>query len=106
MNAPKLEIHYADEWAALYLDGQLTLLGDAYAAEQRALDLAGVTLVFDDAFMRGQDRATGVAPTLADIATYRTKRDADEAEANRLRRKAERLAERAAQLEGRVIPRF
>jgi hypothetical protein len=32
----KLEIHYADEWAALYVDGKLERVGDSYLAEERA----------------------------------------------------------------------
>ncbi len=37
-----LEIHYAGEWAALYVDGKLEEVGDAYIAEERAFALLGV----------------------------------------------------------------
>jgi hypothetical protein len=96
---PKLQIHYADEWAALYVDGQLERVGDAYLAEERAFEVLGVAIIRNDAFMRGQDQRDGVAKTLDDVDAYRTRRDADRAEAARLRYEAARLTAEAALLE-------
>ncbi len=38
MNDLKLEIHYADDWAALYVNGRLKVVGDSYLAEAAKLD--------------------------------------------------------------------
>lgn len=73
----KLEIHYESEWAALYVDGTLDRVGDAYLAEERALELCGVTIVQDDAFMRGQKHRDGVAKTLTEVEGFRSQRDAN-----------------------------
>lgn len=99
MATPKLEIHYEEEWAGLYVDGKLDRVGDAYLAEQRAFELLGVTLVHDDAFMRGHKDEDAVARTLDDVAAYRDRRDADRVTAARLRREAEQLVAEAAALE-------
>jgi hypothetical protein len=98
---PALEIHYADDWAGLYVDGILDRVGDAYCVEERAFALAGVTQVQDAAFMRGQTQADGVAQTLADVEAYRVKRASDEQEAARLREQAAELLQRAAALDSK-----
>jgi hypothetical protein len=104
MTAPRLEIHYDTthgEWAALYVNGQLDRVGDNfYLTEERAFELAGITVVHDGAFMRGQTQADGVAQTLDEVAAYRQQRDAARAEAQRLRDEAARLTAEAARLEG------
>lgn len=97
---PDLEIHYADDWAALYVDGELDRVGDAYLAEERAFEILGVTQVPDDAFMRGQKQSDGVARTLADVQAYREQRDAAQAAAARLREQAAQLLAAATQLDG------
>jgi hypothetical protein len=96
---PKLEIHYDPdrEWAALYVDGQLDGVGDAYVREERAFELCGVQQVKDNAFLRGQDRRDGVAKTLAEVAEYRRARD-DRAAA-RKREEAARLLAEADEIE-------
>lgn len=94
---PKLEIHYnGDDWAALYVDGELAVVGDSYLAEERAFELLGVTIVQDDAFMRGQTRAAGVAPTLDEVQAYRTARE----QARELRAEAARLLAEAKKMDG------
>lgn len=65
-----LQIHYASDWAALYKDGKLVRVGDSYLAEERALELLGVEIVHNDAFMRGQSRKDGVAQTLDEVDEY------------------------------------
>ncbi len=95
----ELEIHYADdEWAALYKDGVLERVGDAYLAEERAFELLGVKTVRDDAFMRGQTQASGVAHTLDEVATFVTERETKRRQAAALRAEAERLLAEAGDL--------
>ena len=98
-----LEIHYdpggRGVGAALYVDGKLDQGGDAYHAEEKALDLAGVKPVHDSAFMRGQTLAGGVAPTLTHVEAYRRVRDSRAATAEALRRQAAELTEQADRLE-------
>lgn len=106
-----LEIHYdsedtggSGEWAALYVDGKLDQVGDAYLAEERAFELAGVTIVHDSAFLRGgdgMDRGDGktVAATLDEVAAYRQQRDANLAEARRLQEQAAQLQAQANMLQ-------
>jgi hypothetical protein len=101
---PDLEIHYADDWAALYVDGKLERVGDTYHAEERALNLCGVVLVQNNAFMRGQTAADGVAKTLDEIRTYAADRDLRIARAQRLREQAADLVHKASQIEkGEVL---
>lgn len=98
-DTPKLEIHYADQWAALYVNGRLDRVGDSYLAEERAFELCGVKTVQDDAFMRGQTTREGVAQTIDEVNEYRQQRDHARAEAARLREEAARLAAEADRLE-------
>ncbi|MEU3452225.1 hypothetical protein ABZ671_01080 [Micromonospora sp. NPDC006766] len=98
----KLEIHYADDWAALYIDGQLDSdsVGDSHIAEARAFKLLGAKQVYSNAFMRGQSFRAGVAPTLADVEAYKQEMDARQAEAAEKRAEAARLLAEAEALEG------
>ena len=96
-----LEIHYAEEWAALYRDGELVRVGDTYNTEEEAFQILGVKIVQDDAFMRGQNSRDGVAQTIDQVDEYRWARDNKQAEAGRLRQEAEELMRRAAELDGR-----
>ncbi len=98
-----LEIHYDPngEWAALYVDGRLDRVGDAYLAEEKAFELLGVTVVQDDAFLRGQDGHDGVAQTLDEVAAFRAGRTEREAQAQEKRRQAAALLAEATALEGR-----
>lgn len=99
----KLEIHYDpnSSWAALYIDGTLdpSTVGDSYHAEQRAFELTGVTVVQDDAFLRGQYDHAGCAQTLAEVAEYRAIRDERETAAAELRSRAKELLAQAERIE-------
>ena len=97
-----MEIHYAEEWAALYVDGKLKTVGDSYLAEEMALNLLGVKIVQDDAYMRGQNQRDGVAKTLDEVHEYRVKRDAALARAAELRAQAAELEAQAAALKAQV----
>jgi hypothetical protein len=98
---PNIQIHYAEEWAALYVNGDLVerTVGDSYLAEEHALDILGVIQIHDDAFMRGQDQRIGVAKTLVEVEVYRIHRDATKANAEQLRTKAARLLAEAEELD-------
>lgn len=102
----RLEIHYdsedtggSGEWAALYVDGKLETVGDSYHAEQKALQLAGVFVVHDSGFMRGQKQREGVAETLAEVTEYVTQRETRLAQAKALRDQAAILEAKAKALE-------
>jgi hypothetical protein len=102
---PSIEIHYdsedtggSGEWAALYVDGKLITVGDAYVAEQQAFRYAGIKTVQDSAFMRGQKDRAGVADTLDEVATYRDDREMRAAHAAELRAEADRLRAQADDL--------
>lgn len=100
MTMPKMEIHYnSGDWAALYIDGKLERVGDSYLAEQRALQILGVIIVQDDAFMRGQNQSAGVAQTLAEVTEYREQRDANVRRATELREQAKALEAEARRLD-------
>ena len=71
----ELEIHYSEDWAALYVNGTLDIVGDSYLAEERAFDILGVNIVQDPAFMRGQTARDGVAQTLDEVADYKARRE-------------------------------
>lgn len=94
-----LEIHYCDDWAALYVDGDLVQVGDSYLAEERAFQIMGVKTIHDDGFMRGGSSREGVASTLADIVAYRTSRDAQLQRVMELRAEADALMKQADALE-------
>lgn len=96
-----LELHYdpEGEWAALYVEGKLNCAGDAYVIEETAFELAGVEVVRDNAFLRGQDQRDGVAPTLDDVEAYRTERTDRQVRAADMRLQALVLIEQARKLE-------
>lgn len=108
MTVPKIprdasvQIHYADDWAALYVNGMLVpnAVGDSYVAEEIALLGLGVVMVHDDAFMRGQSQRAGVATTLEDVRAYQDKRADAKARAERLRQQALALVAEADLLDG------
>jgi hypothetical protein len=94
----ELEIHRAEKCAALYVDGKLDRVGDVHLANERALELLGVYLVPDDAFMRGQAQLDRVAETLEEVQEYADYRARCLAEAEELERQAAELSARAKEL--------
>lgn len=103
MDDHDIQIHYSGEWAALYVDGKLEVVGDNYLAEERAFELLGVRQVQDDAFMRGQTSRDGVAKTLADVESYRASRKARGDKAQELRDEAMRLITEADKLDPQYL---
>lgn len=99
-----IEIHRDPngEWAALYVDGRLERVGDAYRVEERAFELLGVVVLHDNAFLRGQDQRGGCAQTLEQVDAYRAEREMKRIEAERLRAQAADLVARAVALENGI----
>lgn len=99
-----LEIHYSGDWAALYVDGQLDpdTVGDSYIAEERALELMGVTQVVDDAFMRGRTGREGVAETLDQVRAFKEHRDYLVEKAEQLEAQADELRSQAEEIRSRT----
>lgn len=95
----ELEIHYDEEWAALYKDGLLVRVGDAYRTEEEAFAILGVTIVQDNAFMRGQGKADGVAKTLDEVHEYSEQRRLNQTRAADMREQAQCLLAEAVNLE-------
>ena len=93
-----IEIHEADEWAAIYLDGHLVRVGDAYLADEWLRTRFGVKTVQDDAFLRGQTSREGVAQTLDEVLDYARARQERQDRAAALRAEAARLEDEAARL--------
>jgi hypothetical protein len=94
-----IEVHEADDWAAVYMDGKLVDgPGDAYLRDEWLRAHFGVVTVQDNAFMRGQNMADGAAHTLDEIEAYRTERDARLWRAAELRAEADRLTKEAEEL--------
>lgn len=59
-----------EDWSALYIDGELDIVGDHYLIDERISELAGVTRRDSDSFMRdGEDRSS-VAQTLEEIQEF------------------------------------
>lgn len=93
-----IEIHEADEWSAVYLDGHLVRVGDSYLADEWLRTHFGVATIQDDAFLRGQTSRDGVAKTLDELHAYASARRERMDRAAALRAEAKRLEEEAASL--------
>jgi hypothetical protein len=94
----KCELHYADGWAALYVDGKLDMVDSVLHSGARALALLGCPLLKDASFMLGQDGVQGVAQTVTAVNEYRAERDAAVARAELLRTQAATLLAEADSL--------
>ena len=94
-----IEVHEAEEWSALYLDGKLVQVGDSYLADEWIRTHFGIKTVSDDAFMRGQNQREGVAQTLDEVLSYATARQEKLDRAAGLRAEAKRLEDEAKRLE-------
>ena len=99
-SASNIEIHEAEEWSAVYLDGKLVLVGDSYLADEWLRTKFGVKTVQDNAFMRGQTQGAGVAETLDEVADYAKARQARLDRIAALHTEAQRLEDEARAIEG------
>ena len=84
------------EWSALYVDGRLDRAGDHYLIDERIRELAGVTVIEGDDFLRGQNKA---AQTLAEVEAYTDRRDRARKTAADLRADAAKLLADAERIE-------
>lgn len=76
MTNKPIQIHYDDgEWAGLYVDGKLEYVGDTSVVYDKICEMFGIEAVYDNAFMRGQDKRDGVAQTVEEAAEYGRQRD-------------------------------
>lgn len=57
------------EWTALYVDGKLDIVGDAYLIDDRIAELAKVEEREGD-FLCGTDRREGVPKTLVELEAF------------------------------------
>ena len=97
---PKLEIYSGSgEWSALYIDGKLDVVGDAYLAEEKAMLLCGVEFHQDSPDWIGpKGDKESVAQTTDEIQARKTDRLAREREAEDLEREANALLQQAQRL--------
>lgn len=93
-----VEVHEDEEWSAVYLDGNLVYVGDAYLADEWVREHFGVVTVQNNAFMRGQTHRRGVAQTLDEVKAYGQERARLLAKAEQLRRQAADLLAQAEQV--------
>lgn len=102
---PEIELHRSTgEWSALYVNGNLAVVGDHYLCDEMIHKMFGVKVVDEDAFMRGQDnKADEVAKTLDEVREYTDARDRRASEAERLRAQAKDLIDKAKELENTPI---
>jgi hypothetical protein len=94
----EIEIHEAEEWAAVYLNGHLQHVGDTYLADEWIREHFGVKTIQDDAFMRGQTSRDGVAQTVHEVNAYIEDREAKLRRAAELREEAARLLAEAEEV--------
>jgi hypothetical protein len=66
------QLHRDGDTSAIYKDGVLFDSGDSDNMRNKVLTELGVTRINNDAFMLGQDKKSGIAPTIAAIATWQT----------------------------------
>ena len=90
----------SNDSAALYTDGVIDRYGPTDAIQERALELAGVTLHFNDDFMCGGDHRGSTAPRLADVTEFQRQREENRAKAAVLRAEADALRRQADKLDG------
>jgi hypothetical protein len=102
INASQMEIHEYDDAAALYIDGRLHTA--QHNVDELALELLGVTVVDDSAFMQGQTKWSGVAQTLDDVRRFREARLRLATRAAELREQAASLISKAEELEKGPMP--
>jgi hypothetical protein len=93
----QMEIHTYGDAAALYIDGKLHAA--QHDVNELVLELLGVTVVDDPAFMQGQTKWSGVAKTLDDVKAYAKARDERLDKARGMREEAVALLKMAEELE-------
>lgn len=97
-NPVQVDLLAAEEWSALYINGELTDVGDTYWVEEQLFAYIGVEQDVDDSFMQGQKDREGVAQTLDEVKAYRNRVEEAERQAAELRRQADELERQAREL--------
>ena len=92
-----VEVHEAEEWSAVYLDGKLVRQGDSYLADDWVREHFGVVTVQDDAFLRG-GTGSETAQTLDEVADYAAERATRAERAADLERRASEMFDEARRL--------
>jgi hypothetical protein len=90
-------------WSALYVDGHLQIAGDHYLATEQAFERAGVLVIDDDSFLRGQDQRAGVAQTVAEVQAYHDEQERRHQKAAQLRVQAAKMVAQADALDGKPV---
>lgn len=97
-NLPHLVRYSSDEWSALYVNGELAVVGDHYHSDEYLARMLEVEDRDSDDFLDETGTYKGVAQTLAEAEARQEARLAREAEAERLMEEAKRLTELAESL--------
>lgn len=97
-NPVQVNLISSEEWSALYINGELTDVGDTYWVEEQLFSYIGVEEDVDDAFMQGQKDRSGVAQTLDEVQAYRDRVAEADRQAAELRRQADELERQAREL--------
>lgn len=87
------------EWSALYVNGNLDQVGDHYVIDERISEIAGVTVIHSDAFIRGGDQRENVAPDLDTVNNWEEDREAARRKVVELRAQSANALREAARLE-------
>jgi hypothetical protein len=77
----------AEEWSALYIDGKLDRVSDAYLVDERVGEILGVKVISGDEgedFLRGGNTREDVAQTLTDISDWKSAQEAESGKAELL----------------------
>jgi hypothetical protein len=94
----KIYYRYRDgEWSALYVDGNLAVVGDHYRTDDFLAEELGVNEVYSADFLTPDQR--GALPTLEQVRAVTQIREAQAEEANKLREQAAMLIAQAEILE-------
>lgn len=96
----KIEIHYAGDWAAVYLNSELIDgPGDTDQRHEWLLRHFGVVQVHDSDFLMGGSQRKDAARTLGEMYEWQRERDERLSRAEELRLQAAELLEQAEALE-------
>lgn len=88
------------EWDALYIDGQLDLLGDRHHLRSRFIELLGVEVRDSDAYFLGREpKYDNAAETLSEVEAHEGRPGSEPAQADLLRAQANELLAQADQLD-------
>lgn len=72
----------SEDWSALYLNGELKVIGDHYLVDEAIKNLIGANVIDSDSFLRGGNDRESAAKSIAEISAYERKLALVEAEKN------------------------